>query len=346
MMVPHYKPSFGEAEKLAVRQVLDSGFIAQGPKVRELENLLSKALGKQFGIAVSSGTTALILALRALKVTSGSEVIIPSYTCTALWHAVKAVNATSVFADIENHTWNLDPEDIYRKITKKTSAIIFPHMFGQPGRIRELLDYGIPVIEDIAQAFGAKIKGKPAGFYGTISICSFYATKILGGGEGGMLFTDSAEIDSYLRNIRDYDEKESLIPRINAKMTDIHAAIALAQYHRFSEFTEKRKRILTQYSSVRGNHRILIPTDSTEFQPNLFRCIIDHPEKSADELIQLGKKSDITVRKPVFYPIHYYLNDNKLPHTESAWKKQVSIPIFPNMTGKEIERVMNFLKQL
>jgi len=344
MIVPHYRPSFSSREITAVRKVIDSGYIAQGERVQELETTLAEFVEKNFGVAVSSGTTALILALKALKVSPGDEVIIPSYTCTALWHAVKAVDSIPVFSDIETKYRNLDPDDVKRKITPKTKAIIFPHMFGQPGRIQEISDLGIPVIEDIAQSIGARINGRPVGMFGTISIGSFYATKVIGAGEGGIIFTDDKTVENYIRDIREYDEKETLTPRINAKMNDITATIALEQFHKLPEFTSKRKKILAQYKPVLRD-RILIPVRDSGFQSNLYRCIISHPEKTADELIKLGKEYGITLRKPVYKPIHTYFNGQNLINTESAWKRQVSIPIFPDMTDLEVELVYNFLKR-
>jgi len=343
MIVPHFRPNFTSHEITAVRKVINSGYVAQGQRVLELETKLAEFVGKKFGIAVSSGTTALTLALKALKLSAGAEVIIPSYTCTALWHAVRAIDGVPVFADIETQYWNLDPEDVKRKMTGQTKAIIFPHMFGQPGRIREVIDLGIPVIEDIAQSVGARIHGKPVGSFGTVSIGSFYATKVIGAGEGGIIFTDDKTVVDYIRDIREYDEKETLIPRVNAKMSDITAAVALAQFRRLSEFYTRRDKILTRYNTVLKN-RILIPRQDPDSQSNLYRCIISHPDKNADELIQTGRQQGITIRKPVFKPIHTYFGEYNLKNTESAWNKQVSIPIFPNMTNSEIDLVLNFLK--
>jgi len=217
-------------------------------------------------------------------------------------------------------------------------------MFGQPGKIQDVYDLGIPVIEDIAQSIGARISDRPVGTFGTVSISSFYATKVIGAGEGGIIFTNDKTVENYLRDIREYDEKETLSPRVNAKMNDITATIALEQLRKLPDFTARRKKIVTQYRSVLKD-RILIPVRSSRFQSNLYRCIISHPEKTADELIQSGKEYGITLRKPVYKPIHLYFNGNNLKNTESAWKKQVSIPIFPNMTDFEINRVIDFLKQ-
>ncbi|MBN2600715.1 MAG: DegT/DnrJ/EryC1/StrS family aminotransferase [Candidatus Marinimicrobia bacterium] len=344
MIVPHYRPSFSIREITAVRDVIDSGHIAQGKRVAELEFALAEFIEKKFGIAVSSGTSALTLALKALKVLPGDEVIIPAYTCTALWHAVKAVDAIPVFADIELKYWNLDPGDVKRKMTTKTKAVIFPHMFGQPGKILDVIDFGVPVIEDIAQSIGAQINDQPAGRFGSVSIGSFYATKVIGAGEGGIIFTNDKTLENYLRDVREYDEKETLFPRVNAKMNDITASIALEQLRRLPEFTARRKQIFKQYESVLKD-RVLIPVRDSGFQSNLYRCIVSHPEKTAEELIQLGKENGITLRKPVYKPIHMYFKGNNLKNTESAWKKQVSLPIFPDMTDFEVNRVNNFLKQ-
>jgi len=343
MIVPHYRPSFNSREQAAVQAVINSGHIAQGKRVLELEKTLAEFVGKKFGIAVSSGTSALILALKALKVAPGDEVIIPSYTCTALWHAVKAVDGIPVFSDIETKYWNLDPDNVRRKITPKTKAIIFPHMFGQPGKIREVIDLGIPVIEDIAQSVGAQIDGRFVGIFGAISIGSFYATKVIGAGEGGMVFSNEKTIKNYIRDIREYDEKETLIPRINAKMNDITATIALMQFQKLPEFAAKREKILSLYQSALKD-RMLVPNYDPGYRSNFYRCIISHPGKNADELIQLGRQYGITLRKPVYKPIHTYFDGYNLKNTESAWKKQVSIPIFPDMTDIETDTVINFLK--
>ncbi|HDP69145.1 MAG TPA: DegT/DnrJ/EryC1/StrS family aminotransferase [Candidatus Marinimicrobia bacterium] len=345
MMVPHYRPSFSEKELKAVQTVIASGYIAQNGQVLQLESVLSGFVGKKFGIAVSSGTSALILALKALQIKPGDEVIIPSYTCSALWHAVKAVNAVPIFADIETESYNLDSADVKNRISHKTKAVIFPHMFGQPGYIQEVVSLGIPLIEDIAQAIGATINNRPVGSFGAISIVSFYATKVIGAGEGGMLFTDEPAADSYLRDLREYDEKDNLIPRMNAKMSDLTAAIALSQFKKLPEFTEIRRRILEEYKNILGEYMIL-PAQNPNLRSNLFRCVAIHPDHNADQLIQTAKAEEVNVRKPVFKPLHSYLPGITLKNTEDAWQKQISIPLFPDLNASEIETVLNFLQKI
>ncbi|MDD5766288.1 MAG: aminotransferase class I/II-fold pyridoxal phosphate-dependent enzyme, partial [Candidatus Marinimicrobia bacterium] len=209
-MIPHYKPSFDESEVAAAVSVIRSGQLAQGEMVAALEHQFAKSINRHHAVAVSSGTTALSLSLLSLNIGKDDEVIIPSYTCSALWHAVRAVSATPIYCEIEPVTFNLDPMEIRKKISPKTKAVIFPHMFGQPGRINELTEIGIPVIEDIAQSVGARINDRPVGSFGDITISSFYATKPIGAGEGGIVLTDDTKLAERIRSLREYDEQETL----------------------------------------------------------------------------------------------------------------------------------------
>lgn len=345
MTVPHFRLVLTESEKAAVKAVLDTGMLAQGARVAELEQVLAAQLGKKFGCAVSSGTEALILALRALNIGAGDEVVIPSYTCTALWHAVKAVQAEPVLADIETETYNLDPEDVRLRLTTHTKAIIFPHMFGQPGHIKEVSALGLPVIEDIAQAYGAFYEQQPVGSFGTISIISFYATKVLGAGEGGALFTDAASIIAKVRSWREYDEQEELIPRLNAKMTDLEAALALARLADFTDQLQQRRQIYTAYAAILQEH-LQIPGNNPNHQANYYRCIAGFPPKTAAEIIALARANRVTLRRPVYRPIHLYMQGQPLRVTEQAWQYQVSLPIFPGMTEAELTHCRQLLKHL
>lgn len=337
-MIPHYKPSFDESEVAAAASVIRSGQLAQGEIVAALEHQFAKSTNRHRAVAVSSGTTALSLSLLSLNIGKDDEVIIPSYTCSALWHAVRAVSATPIFCEIEPVTFNLDPMEIRKKISTKTKAVIFPHMFGQPGRIDEIADIGIPVIEDIAQCVGGKINDQPVGSFGKIAISSFYTTKPIGAGEGGIVLTDDVKIAEKIRSLREYDEQERLTPRFNAKMTDLTAAVALAQLDKFPSLTEKRKTIFRKYTTAFGK-AIIIPNQTViGITGNFYRCVID--TANADDAIRMAETFNIRFRKPVFRPLHLYSLSEKLEITESAWKHQISIPIFPSMSDEEIVLVI------
>jgi len=337
-MINHNQTNFDEAEVNAAIAILKSGRIAQGEKVRQLEKELAMTIDRKHCAAVSSGTTALSLALEALGVGPSDEVIIPSYTCTALYHAVKFNNAIPVYADIEAETCNLSPDSVKEKLTPNTKAIIFPHMFGQPGYITEIKKLGVPVIEDIAQSVGAKIDNKMTGYYGDIAVISFYATKMLGAGEGGAILTDSSEIHNYILQHRAYDEMEQLTRRYNAKMTNITAAIALAQLSKLQSFIAQRARINKQYFGTLKLSRD-IPFCKPPFFPNFYRYIVRC--SNAENLIAYGIKNGIQFRKPVFKPIHQYECNVALPVTEKKWQEQVSIPIYPQLSKTEINTIID-----
>lgn len=344
-MIPHNRPAFGQEEIDAVSAVIRSGYIAQGEKVRFLEQILTEKIDRRYACAVSSGTAALILALKALQVGSGAEVIIPSYTCAALWHAVTAVGATAILADIETETFNLEPQSVKSKITPRTKAIIFPHMFGQPGYIKDIIAYGIPVIEDIAQAYGATLDQLPAGHFGIISVISFYATKVIGAGEGGAVLTDSAQLFETLHDQREYDEKDDLSLRQNAKMTDLCAAIAIEQIGKFSSFFTRRAELIQHYKKISGIE-FQLPFTNSPLKSNNYRCIAIHPQKSAAECIQAAETMGARFRHPVYRPLHIYTQSERLPLTEKAWAKQFSIPLFPAMTDAEGDRVVKILERI
>jgi len=344
-MIPHYRPAFGQEEITAVADVISSGQIAQDGQVRSLEQLFSQNIGRRYACAVSSGTSALILTLKALKVGAGDEVIIPSYTCTALWQAVTAVAAIPIYAEIENETYNLDPQSVKSKISKRTRTIIFPHMFGQPGLIKEIVTFGIPVIEDIAQAYGALIDGEPAGHFGMVCVGSFYATKVVGGGEGGIVLSDSQEIIESIRDLREYDEKDDLRPRQNAKMTDLCAAIAIEQIKKYPQLAARRMAIIEIYRKVSGlNFRL--PLNNSTLRPNYYRCIAVHPTKQAGECVAAAWKMGARFRHPVYRPLHLYENKESLPRTEQAWRSQFSVSLFPSMSDTECAEVTAILNRI
>ncbi|MBI5682451.1 MAG: DegT/DnrJ/EryC1/StrS aminotransferase family protein [Deltaproteobacteria bacterium] len=187
-MIPHSKPTIEKEELSAVSDVLSLGQISQGLQVKEFERHFEEFFGLKKAVAVNSGTSALHLALIAVGVKTGDEVVIPSFVCTALLNAVNYIGAVPVIADINEEDFNLSPGDTKKRITKKTKAIIIPHMFGTPcNEIHGFKDIGIPIIEDCAQSIGAKISGHYVGTMGDVSTFSFYATKIMTTGEGGMV---------------------------------------------------------------------------------------------------------------------------------------------------------------
>ena len=217
-IIPHSRPLISDRDIEAVASAVKSGRLSQGPKVLEFEEQLARFIGKKKAAATSSGTAALHLALLALDIKQGDQVIIPSFVCSAVLNAVNYTGATPIIVDIDPLTFNMSAEAVKSAITGETRAIVVPHMFGCSAEIDRLLEMGIPVIEDCAQAIGADFKGGKAGSFGLLSVFSFYATKVVSCGEGGMVLSDSDDLISKIKNLRDYDSRDDYTLRYNYKI--------------------------------------------------------------------------------------------------------------------------------
>ena len=345
-MIPHSRPTLGEEEKRACAAVLDSLQIAQGEKVREFEKTLSGLLKRRYGVAVSSGTAALQLALSSLNLSKGAEVILPSFTCVALLHAVDAVGARPVPVDIDAEDFNLSVPEVKKKVRRKTGAILVPHAFGRAAQVAELLSLGIPVIEDGTQALGARAGDKPVGSFGVMSIFSFYATKMMTTGEGGMVLTDSRRLAEKIADLRDYDKKESYCPRTNSKMTDLEAAIGLEQAKKLPWFVERRREIARGFHAAFQGTGVCIPRGDESRDHVYYRYVIRISQRVREWFARFQKKG-VDVKRPVFKPLHRYLKlpDRGFPQTVRAMKEACSLPIYPSMTPEECDGVCGAIRE-
>ena len=212
-------------------RVVCGGHVVQGPEVAAFECEVATRLGVAETAAVSSGTVALELALHAVGVAAHDDVIVPTYACDALHHAVVRAGARPVLADVDPRTHALDPSDARRRLTPKTRALVVVHPFGRAVDVHPLIALGVPVVEDCAQALGAVVGDRPAGAAGAAAVCSFYATKLVTTGEGGAVGGSAATV-ARVREARAYDERADLLPRGNAKLTDMQAALGRSQLGR------------------------------------------------------------------------------------------------------------------
>src|SRR5437016_1060546 len=240
------RPLLDEEEKVAVLRVLRSGQLAQGNYIAAFERLFAEVCHVREAIAVSSGTAALHLALLAHGIGPGDEVITTAFSFAATANVILLVGATPVFVDIEPDTYTLDPALVEAAITPHTKAIMPVHLYGNPCDMKQLevfaRDYGLVIIEDACQAHAAAIDGKPVGSFGT-GCFSFYATKNMTTGEGGMVTTNDPEIAERVRLLRSHGQKERyyhVTPGYNLRMTEIQAALGLAQIEKLEGFTEQR----------------------------------------------------------------------------------------------------------
>jgi perosamine synthetase len=343
-VIPHSKVILDEGDIAAVGKVLRSGYLAQGKHTVSLEEKTASFVGVRHAAAVSSGTAALHLSLLALGVGEDSEVIIPSYVCTALLNAIAYVGAMPVVVDIDPQTYNITAENIERARSSRTKAIIVPHMFGLPADIEPIISLGTPVIEDCAQSIGARFKGRYTGSFGALSVFSFYATKMLGAGEGGMVASNDAGLIHAVRDLRDYDEKEAFAVRYNYKMTDILAALCESRLEKLPSFIDGRKEIANVYDAGLSGLRLEIPFVPEKRDHIYYRYTIgvENPTRFMDEM---GKRG-IICRRPVFKPLHRYLQLPRYPNTDDAWEKAVSIPIYPELKQEEAYCIIDAMKSI
>jgi perosamine synthetase len=344
--ISHSKPTINEEDVRAVVNVLTSGQLADSSQVALFEKELSAYIGQKGGVATNSGTNALHLALLCLANDNKDEVIIPSYVCISLLNAIYNAKLNPRIVDINEHNYNISLEEIKKAITNKTKAIIAPHLLGDPiENISEFVDLGLPVIEDCALSIGADINGKKIGSFSELSVFSFYATKVLTTGHGGMVLSDSEIKLDKLRDLTLYDNRNKYSQSFNFSLTDFQAALGRSQLSRLDDFLAKRREIAARYNnSFQDIDSIIVPP-----RPEgsiYFRYVIEL--ESADDFIEKISKCGVNCRKPVFKPLHHYfnLNKNDYPNTERAYQQCVSVPIYPSIKEGEIESVIKKIVNL
>jgi len=342
--IPHSRPTLGEDEVRAVATVISSGQIAEGQVVQRFESAFAEKLGVNQAVATSSGTAALHLILLAMGIGPGDEVIIPSYVCTALLHAVQYVGARPILSEIDSVTYNIDPDDVQKRITTRTKAVIVPHMFGLAANLDKLLNLNVPLIEDCAQAVGGTYHQKPLGTFGDAAIFSFYATKMMATGEGGMATSNSAEIIERIRDLKTYDEKKADKVRYNYKMTDVQAAIGEVQLGRLDDFVDQRKSIARRYVKSLKSLNLKLPEENSE---HIYYRFVVGLETDCNVLIQKLSRKGIGCARPVYLPIHRHLKMDGYPVTDKVWETACSVPIYPSLHAKEVEQIItNFINIL
>lgn len=342
-------PQIGDEEVSAVEAVLRSGNLAQGVEVSAFEHEFSRlAVNGANCVAVNSGTSALHLALLAAGIGRGDEVIVPSFTFAATANAVVMAGATPVFCDIRSDTYCMDPESVAQHVGPRTAAVIPVHLYGCPADMKKLIKiserHGLFVLEDAAQAHIATIDGVPVGSFGNAAAFSFYPTKNMTSGEGGMIVTHDQGLERTCRLLRNQGQEVRYyneIAGLNNRMTDIHAAIGRVQLNRLREWTLRRQQVAAEYiANMRGVITPSHPKNMTHvYHQFTIRVQGQGRDRFADQLKKYGVQSGVYYPTPVHKLPSYNLNV-ELPTTDQVSKECLSIPIRPNLKPFEIQRVI------
>lgn len=346
--IPAAKPILGDEEREAVDRVLRSGMVAQGPEVAAFEQEFAALVDGRQCIAVNSGTSALHMAFLAAGLKPGDEVIVPSFTFAATANSVALAGGVPVFADIDPATFNLDPAAAEAAITPRTRAIMPVHLYGQPAamdRFTELADkHGLLLFEDAAQAHAATYQGKPVGAWGITGSFSFYPTKNMTSGEGGMVTTASDEVARNVRLLRNQGmEKryENELVGFNTRMTDLHAAIGRVQLTKLAGWTEQRQRNAAFLDANLEN--VVVPPVAEGathvYHQYTIRVVGQDRDTFAAELASRG------VGSGVYYPIPNHRLPSfgltlDLPETEKAALECLSLPVHPALSQEDLEKVV------
>jgi perosamine synthetase len=346
-IIPHSRPTLDAEEQRAVADVLAGGSVAQGPRCAEFERAVAQRIGVPYACGVSSGLAGLHLALLALRVGPGDEVIMPSYVCEALLQAVSYCRATPVIVDVTPATGNLDPEACALAVTSATRAILVPHMFGTPADLDALLRLGPPLIEDCALAIGAEHRGRPVGSFGRVAVFSFYATKMLCTGEGGMVLTGDPLVAEAVADRRDYGGKQDFRLRFNYRLTDMASAMGLVQLRKLDGFIRRRRELARLYD------RLLAPWAEVE-RPNLadfhesifYRYVVRVPADRRDALRRRMAEKGVQCGLGVLHPLHALVPEwaPRPCRVADAWATRcLSLPLYPSLEDREAERVADTL---
>lgn len=347
MSIPHSKPTLGKKEKEALAKVIDSGYIARGPSTLNFEKKLTQFIGTKYAFATNSGTASLHLSLLALKVEKRDEVIIPSYVCSALYSSILFTGATPVVVDVNYSDGNINAESITKGISKKTKAIIVPHIFGKPADIDSISDLGYPIIEDCAHSIGAEYKATKVGNFGELSIFSFYPTKMLATGAGGAVLTNNKEFIDFVKDVGDYVHKKSPMLRFNYAMNDVNASIGLVQLAKLPTFIERRNKIAKMYDEFFSCFDVEIPQRSNNIQSVYYRYLIKFPKYIKSVKIKNCMKTYGISCSTNDYALHriYSLDKKKFLNTEMLLDHGLSIPIYPSLSDKEIDYIFDCFKK-
>lgn len=370
--IPLYKVYWDENDVEAVTKIIKRGtYWTAGPEIEEFERVVANYVGVKYGVSFNSGTSALHAALLAYEIKQGDEVIVPSFTFIATANAPLFVGAKPVFADIEDSTFGLDPNDVERKITRRTKAIMPIHYGGLPCRIKELRkiaqEYNLLLIEDAAESLGASVDGRKVGSFGNAAMFSFCGNKVITTGEGGIIVTNSSEIYERLKLIRSHGRLESepyfmstktldyIMLGYNWRISSITAALGLAQMKKLDRIIKMRRKnaeYITSKLSKINEVKVPQPPEGYFHVYQMYTIRVKGGREVRDALKDhLAKKGIMS--KVYFEPVHlthfyrekFGFKGGELPVTERLSSEVLTLPLYPTMTIEEMDYIIESIKE-
>ena len=367
-MIPVNEPVLGYREKELLTECIDTGWISsEGRFVHEFESRFAKRVGRRFGISVCNGSVALDMAVEALNIGPGDEVIMPAFTIISNAAAIIRCGARPVLVDSDPGTWNMDVSRIESKITRQTKAIMVVHIYGLPTDMNPVLEladkYNLLIIEDAAEAIGLRYRERECGSFGNLSTFSFYPNKLITTGEGGMVVCDDENIAQRCRSLRNLcfqREKRFVHEELgwNFRMTNLQAAVGLAQLEKIENFIQKKRQVGKKYTQLlSGIDNIQLPLQNTPYAENIywvFGIILNSAVgRDAHHVMQQLAKYEIGTR-PFFWPMHlqpvfqskrWFVNES-YPVAEMLGKRGFYLPSGLNLSEQQISDVARALGEV
>lgn len=356
-MIPVYQPSLNGNEKKYVMECLDSTWISsRGEFITKFENSFANYIGSQFATTVSNGTVALHLTLEALGIGEGDEVIVPTLTYIASVNTILQTGANVVYADSLASTWNVDVDDLRKRITHKTKAIMVVHLYGLSCDMDAIVslcqENGLLLIEDCAEAFGSWYKGKHVGTFGDAATFSFFGNKTITTGEGGMVICRDRKIHEKACHLKSQGVSKTReywhdVLAYNYRMTNICAAIGLAQLENADSIIARKREIAQQYADELSGLPLSMQLEAEGYQHSFWMCsiMLDEAEQR-QPLRDYLKKHDVETR-PLFPPAHtmpHAFKDEHFPQAESLSARGINLPSYPALTNQQISHICNIIK--
>jgi perosamine synthetase len=358
IFIPVYRPFLCGNEKAYVNQCLDSGWISsKGEFINRFEQAFAHYVGVNHAVSVCNGTVALHLALEALGIGTGDEVIVPTLTYIASVNTILQIGASPVYVDSLERTWQIDPDDIVRKITSRTKAVMIVHLYGLPCDMEAITDicakYNLKLIEDCAEAFGTQFNGRHVGGFGDIATFSFFGNKTITTGEGGMVVTKSAEtfgLACHLKNqgVSKTREYWHDVVAYNYRMTNICAAVGLAQIEQADRILAEKRKIAGWYKEELVGLPLLTHDEISGTVHSFWMCSIAvHDALVRDSLRNKLREAGVETR-PVFYPAHtmpHCVGEGHFPIAQSISARGINLPSYPELTRDEVRFVGNVIRE-